>query len=209
MSTLPQFGLTDVDIIKKEVLHQGFLKISRYTLRHQLYEGGSSKEFTREILERNPGVGVLLYDPILDKVVLIEQFRIGCMDNKEGPWVLELVAGIVDTEESYSAIAIRESQEEANVNISGSVLMPVCEYYNSPGGSNEKLIIMCAGVNSEGVGGVHGLDHEHEDIKTVVLDRAEAETAIKTGKINNAMSIIAIQWLSINLEFVKATLLEQ
>lgn len=203
----PSFDHTDREILSREELHKGFLKVNRYTLRHRLYAGGWSGIFTREILERDPGVGVLLYDPDLDKVVLIEQFRAGCLDNEDGPWVLELVAGIIDTRESPEQVACREAREEAGLSVTD--LIPVCSYYNSPGGSSEKLHVLCGRVNAEEAGGVFGLPDEHEDIKTVVMTREDAMQAVATGRINNAMAIIALQWLAINLDAVRAGMIHR
>ena len=201
------FSANDVKVLDKAICHQGFLRVCRYTLQHRLYEGGWSEAFTREIMERAPGVGVLLYDPDLDKVLMVEQFRAGCLENRNGPWVLELVAGIVDRNEQPEAVAIREAMEEANQPL--HQLLPVSEYYNSPGGSSEKLYIFCARVDTSQAEGVFGLRHEHEDIRTVVLSRCEAEQKVRNGEINNAMSIIALQWLTMNLEEVKARLTRQ
>lgn len=202
---MPVFDRQDVKVLDTENCHSGFLEVNRYTFRHRLYRGGWSETVTREVMERAPGVGVLLYDPERDKVVLVEQFRAGCLENPRGPWVLELVAGIVEDGEPPVEVAIREAREEANQSIEH--LLPVCEYYNSPGGSSEKLYIFCAGVDAERAGGVFGLDEEHEDIRTVIMDRSEAEQHIAEGSINNAMSIIALQWLTLNLERVRKELL--
>lgn len=211
MSKSPVFSDNDVKVLSYESCHEGFLKISRLTLKHRLYEGGWSEPFQREIMERNPGVGVLLYDPDLDKVVMVEQFRAGCLDNTHGPWVLELVAGIMDgkAEEGEEngnpeAVARREALEEADIQV--GVLLPICEYYNSPGGSSEKLFLFCARVDADRKPGVFGLREEHENIRTVILDRQEAEDMLRVGQINNAMSIIALQWLKMNLEEVRTTL---
>ncbi|MDT8398654.1 MAG: NUDIX domain-containing protein [Pseudomonadales bacterium] len=199
------FSIKDVEILDNETCFDGFLSISRIRLRHRLYAGGWSQAFSRELMCRRPGVGVLLYDPVLDKVVLVQQFRVGCLDDEQnGPWAIELVAGIVDADESPEDVAIREAQEEAKLGI--RTLIPVCQYYNSPGGSNEKLWIFCAGVDADKAGGIHGLADENEDIQTLVMSRTEAEAAVAAGRINNAMSIIAIQWLGLNLERVKRML---
>ena len=198
------FSIQDVEILDNKTCYSGFLSIDRLKLRHRLFEGGWSGEFSRELMRRAPGVGVLLYDPDLDKVILVEQFRVGCLDNEAGPWVLELVAGIVEDQESVTDVAIREAREEANLEI-GAVI-PVSEYYNSPGGSNEKLSVFCARADAAKAEGVFGLKDESEDIRTVVLTRKEAEEAVRTGRINNAMCIIAIQWLSLNLTEVRELL---
>jgi ADP-ribose pyrophosphatase len=203
--TTRSFGLNDVDIIERISLHDGFLKVERLKLRCRLFEGGWSREFTREVLIRGQGVGVLLYDPHLDKVLMVEQFRVGCLgDSTNGPWALELVAGLLEEGETPEDVARREVVEEAGMKV--GPLVRICEYYNSPGGSNEKLTVYCAGFEASRAGGVHGLEDEAENIRSVVLDRSEALTALAEGRINNAMSVIALQWLQLNLETVKDTL---
>jgi ADP-ribose pyrophosphatase len=223
--TARSFGLNDVEIIERVSLHEGFLQVARLTLRCRLFEGGWSREFTREVLLRGHGVGVLLYDPHLDKVLMVEQFRVGCMDDPvNGPWALELVAGLLEEGETPEDVARREVFEEAGVTIAadGSVgstalgstaessearsLLRICEYYNSPGGSNEKLSVFCAGFDATQAGGVFGVEDEAENIRSVILDRTEALAAVAAGRINNAMSIIALQWLQLNLETVKDAL---
>ncbi len=198
-------GRQDVEVLTREICHQGFLTIEAITLRHRLFQGGWSQPMRRELMRRKPGVGVLLYDPDLDKVVLVEQFRVGCLnDARRGPWAIELVAGIIDSNESPSEVAVREAREEANVDIAD--LIPITEYYNSPGGSDEKLWVFCAAVDASRVGGVHGVSDEHEDIRVLVMSREQAEQAMASGRIANAMAIIALQWLRINLDKVRSQL---
>jgi ADP-ribose pyrophosphatase len=203
--TTRSFGLKDVEILDRVSLHDGFLKVERLQLKCRLFQGGWSREFTREVLRRGRGVGVLLYDPHLDKVLMVEQFRVGCMeDSVNGPWALELVAGLLEEGETPEDVARREVFEEAGVTVGR--LLSICEYYNSPGGSNERLTVFCAGVDVTKAGGVFGLDSEAENIRSVVLDRTEAQAAVKEGRINNAMSIIALQWLQLNVAAVKDAL---
>jgi len=198
-------SIKDVEILDNTECYKGFMKVARIVLRHRLYEGGWSARIHREVTRRTPGVGVLLYDPDLDKVLMVEQFRVGCLEDSTSPWKLELVAGLMDTDEPAEQVAIREAREEADTDIVD--LIPVCEYYNSPGSSNEKLQIFCARFDSQQTqSGVFGLDKEHEDIRTVIVPRDQAELAVRNGTINNAMSIIALQWLSLNLDRVKAQL---
>jgi len=200
-----RFGLSDAEILDETVCHNGFLRIDRLTLRCRLFEGGWSRPFTREVLRREPGAGVLLYDPKLDKVLLVEQFRVGCLgDSRNGPWALELVAGLVEAGESPAAVVVREAQEEAGLQV-GRVL-PICEYYNSPGGSSEWLSVFCAAFDATAAGGIFGLETESENIRTVLMGRDEALAAVQAGRINNAMSIIALQWLQLNLAQVRKEL---
>lgn len=200
------FGKDDVEILETVNCYDGFLRIDKVKLRCRLFEGGWSKEFSREVLLRAPGIGVLLYDPHLDKVLLVEQFRIGCIDDqRNGPWALELVAGLLEPGEVPDEVAVREAHEETGLQVEG--LLPVCEYYNSPGGSAEKMTIFCASFAAAKAGGIFGLATEAENIRTVVLSRVEAMDGVASGRINNAMSIIALQWLQLNLESTKAALL--
>lgn len=204
----PAFGKDDVEIIETKRSYQGFLKIDQYRLRIRRYEGGWSSEFQREVVCRHPGVGLLLYDPVQDKVLLVEQFRPGCLaDEHNGPWALELVAGMVDKGgESPAQVAAREAEEEAGVGVDAERMLWVCRYYNSPGGSNEQMHIYCAAFDANHCGGIFGVDTEHENIRTVVISRNEAMAAIQGGRINNAMSIIALQWLELNLQRVTRAL---
>jgi len=201
-----RLGSGDAEILDTVLCHNGFLRVERLTLRCRLFQGGWSRPFLREVLRREPGVGVLLYDPHLDKVLMVEQFRVGCLDDaRNGPWALELVAGLVESGETAAEVAIREVEEEAGLRI-GKVL-PVCEYYNSPGGSAEKLSVFCAAFDASAfAGGIFGLQSESENIRTMVLGREEAQLAVQQGRINNAMSIIALQWLQLNLDRVRAEL---
>lgn len=203
--TARSFGLNDVEILERVLLHDGFLKVARLKLRSRLFEGGWSREFTRELLLRGQGVGVLLYDPRLDKVLMVEQFRVGCLeDRSNGPWALELVAGLLEEGETPDDVARREVSEETGLTVGR--LLRICEYYNSPGGSNEKLSVYCAAFDADKAGGVFGVEDEAENIRSVILGRDEALAAVAGGRINNAMSIIALQWLQLNLETVKIAL---
>ncbi len=141
---------------------------------------------------------------------MVEPFRVGCLDDENGPRKLELIVGPVDNEtqvESVENVAIRKTKGGAGIKIDR--LMSVCVYYNSPGSSNEKLNIFCARIDvakASEYQAIFGLNDEHEDIRPVIIDRLVAELGVKEALINNAMSIIAIQWKSLNLEFVCHTL---
>lgn len=185
-----------VELEHRETLLDSFLRIDRLRLRHQLFAGGWSDTMTRELLLRPRAVGVLLFDPTRDQVVLVRQIRIGMLDEGMDPWLIELVAGMVEAGEEPIDVAARESLEEANA--TPRALVQICEYYNSPGISNERITLFCGCVDASLAGGVFGLEDEHEDIEVVVLEREAALELVASGKINNAMSIIALQWLQLN-----------
>ena len=177
-------------------LFEKYFKLDEYSVSHELFGGGTSPVFTREIFERGNVVAVLPYDPRLDRVVLIEQFRAGAINDANGPWLIESVAGVIEAGETEQQVALRESEEEAGCSISN--LESISQYYVSPGGTTEYCSLFCGIVDSVGIGGIHGLADEHEDIRAMVVDVDEAFAWVGEGKIKSSATIIALQWLELN-----------
>jgi ADP-ribose pyrophosphatase len=198
----PQFTKNDVNIIEKNALHQGFFRLDQYLVQHRLFAGGFSKTFPREVLERGSAAAALLYDPILDKVVLIEQFRIGALNDPESPWLIEVVAGILNPKEKPSDLIVRETEEEAGLEVLDLHFM--YQYWVSPGGSTEHLTLFCAKVDASRASGIHGLPDEGEDIRILVVSPEEAYQALEKGKIKNAPTIIGLLWLQLNKELLRS-----
>lgn len=194
------FEQSDVEIVDDELAFNGFFKLRRLKLKHKLFQGGDSLVFERELCVRGDAVGVLLFDPVLNKFAMVEQIRIGVLGRKQSPWLLELVAGMLDKEgEDKQEVAIRETQEEAGLSI--DVLEPMLEYFCSPGGSTEFFSLFCGKVDLCNVqGGVFGVDNENENIKLHILDVDEVLALLASGTINNAMTVIALQWFIIHQE---------
>jgi len=188
-------------IIDHEVAYNGFFRLEKYQLKHTLFQGGWSEEITRELFMRGNCVAVLLYDPRRDEVVLIEQFRAGAVLNPDRAWLVEIVAGAIEEGESAEEVAYRESVEEAGCEI--EELMLINEFYTTPGGSSERISLFCGKVDTSNVGGVHGLDDEHEDILVSALKFDEVFQMVETGRIESGIPIIAIQWLFINKDKLK------
>ncbi|MET1077514.1 MAG: NUDIX domain-containing protein [Pseudomonas sp.] len=194
-------GPKRVDVVERENCFRGFYKLDRLHLRHQLFAGGMGPLISRELFVRHDAVCVLPYDPQRDEVVMIEQFRVGAMDKCANPWLIELVAGLIDKDEQPEEVAHREAEEEAG--LSFSALLPITAYFPSPGGSNEFVHLYLGRCVSSGVGGIHGLPEEGEDIQVHVWPFARALQAMADGRINNAASIIALQWLALNRDQVR------
>lgn len=199
------FGADDVEVFERVRDHDGYFKIDTYFVRHKKFEGGLSEVMSREVFERGHAVAVLLFDPILDKLVLIEQFRIGAyaalaspwFDEKtHSPWLMECVAGIIDEGETPEDVAKRECLEEANCTV--LALEPIAHYLVSPGGTTESVFLYCARVDASNAGGVHGLDHEHEDIRVFSVDAELALNWLSEGRYTNSMTLIAMQWFALN-----------
>ena len=186
----------DVQIIEREACFRGFYRLDRLHLRHRQFSGEMGPALSRELFVRHDAVCVLPYDPQRDTVVLIEQFRVGAMEKSANPWLLELVAGLIDKDEQPEQVALREALEEAGLDLTS--LWPVTQYYPSPGGSDERVHLFIGRCDSAGAGGVHGLAEEGEDIRVHVWALEDALAAVKDGRIDNAASIIALQWLALN-----------
>ncbi len=186
------------EVLMQETVYQGFFSLEQYTLKHTLYKGGWSQPLTRELFRRNNCVAVLLYDPNRDEVVLIEQFRMGAVLQPQSAWLLEIVAGAIEEGETAEQVAYREALEEAGCHIVD--LIEIMQFYTTPGGSSERITLFCGRVDSSGIGGVHGLDEEGEDIHVTAVKSEQVFKMLEDGKIESGIPIIAIQWLNIHRE---------
>ncbi|WP_261642211.1 ADP-ribose diphosphatase [Erwinia mallotivora] len=190
------FTKNDVEIIARETLYRGFFSLIRYHFRHRLFSGEMSGEVTRDVFERGHAAAMLPYDPQRDEVVLIEQIRIPAFDSSATPWLLELVAGIIEPGETPEDVVRREAEEEAG--LTPCRVRPVLNYLASPGGTSERLAILVGEVDASVAQGNHGLEEENEDILVHVVSRQQAYQWVEEGKIDNAASVIALQWLELH-----------
>jgi ADP-ribose pyrophosphatase len=190
-------GITaDVEILSRETAYKRFFRMDILALRHRLFRGGMSPPIEREVFVRRPAVAVLPFDPAAGTVVLVEQFRIGAMLADLPAWQLEVIAGLVEPGESALGVARREALEEAGCTIQDPI--EVFRYLTSPGGTSEVVTFICARTDASAVAGLHGLADEHEDIRVHVMPLEEAMHKCSTGQITNALTIIALQWLTLN-----------
>jgi ADP-ribose pyrophosphatase len=185
-----------VVVLERTVAYEGHFKIIRYRLRHLLFAGGMSRELVREVFERGHAVAVLPFDPGRNQVVLIEQFRIGALGMVDDPWLLEPVAGIIESGESAAEVARREAAEEAGLELLD--LVPACTYFASPGGSTETCQVFIGRVDSADAGGIFGKADEGEDIKVHVVALDSALDWLGDGRIHAATTVVALQWLALH-----------
>ncbi len=186
----------DVEILDHETVWRGYFRMERYRLRHRLFAGGWGKTVDREVFERGHAAALLPYDPVRDAVVLIEQFRVGALAAGADPWLVEIVAGIIEDGETGEDVVRREVLEEAGCTVDHVV--PIVDAFTTPGGSSERIAIYCGRVDSDGVGGVHGLADEGEDIRVFVESLDDAVARIGRGEITNLIAVAALQWLALN-----------
>lgn len=194
----------DVEVLAQETCHQGYFRVDRYRLRHRLFDGGWSTPMVREVFERGHAVAVIPFDPVRNCLVLIEQFRAGAfaaartgwLPETVSPWLIEMVAGIIDEGETPEAVARRETVEEAGCTV--RELVPVCRVLASPGGSSETVAIYCGRIDADEATAFAGIAHEHEDIRVLVVPPEEAFEWLDSGRIVNAVAVVALHWFRAN-----------
>lgn len=190
------YGREDVKLLNQRDLYKGFFRMTEYRFKHRLFEGGWSEEVKREVFERGNAGVLLAYDPKRDEVVLIEQIRIPAYETSETPWLLEVIAGMVEQGESPEDVVRREAQEEAGVIVGRCE--PIVSYLSSPGGTSERMHVYVGEVDATTAKGIHGLACENEDIRVHVVSREQAYLWVEEGVIDNAASVIAFQWLQLH-----------
>jgi len=190
-----------VELIERTVAFQGYFRVARYLFRHTLYQGGLSGEVKREVFERGQAAAVLPYDPVRDEVVLIRQVRAGSYAAGRHPWGWETVAGIIEDGETPEDVARREAVEEAAVTITG--LLPMGSVVLSPGACSETCTSFLGRTDTTGVGGIFGLEAENENILVKVVPFAEARAMLDRNECDNAVAVMALQWLALHRDDVR------
>jgi ADP-ribose pyrophosphatase len=184
----------DVEILGAETGFARHLRVEVVRFRHRRFAGGWSDERVFDVVRRGAAVAVVLYDPEQDSVVLIEQFRVAALYAGRSPWQVEVVAGLVDTDETPDEVARREVREEAGLEPIGRMLpiqcmMPAC------GSFDEAVWLFCGRVDSRNAGGIHGLAEEHEEIRVTVKTIPEIEGMLDAGQIESSHTLIGLYWL--------------
>lgn len=178
-----------------EPSHAGFFGVDVHQLRHGRFDGGMSPSLRREVFVVGDAVTVLPYDPLRDRVLVIEQFRMGPFGRGDPlPWQLEAIAGRIDPGETPEEAARREAVEEAGLSL--GVLEKVAEYYPTPGAVTEYLFSYVALCDlPDGMAGVFGAAEEAEDIKGHLLSFDRLVEVMASGEIGNAPLLLTALWL--------------
>lgn len=190
----------DWDIHQKQLLHNGHFRLLDFYLSHEKYDGGKTPVLHRELVQRSNAVAMVAYDPDQDKIVLIEQFRVGAISEKQ-PWLIEIVAGLIEEGESPEQVTIREAQEE--IGCTPSELVKIAGFYTSPGESTEWVDLYIGRVSVSELATTAGLDHEGEDIKVIVVPATKVPEMLLQGKIRSAIAIIGLQWFEMNKDAIR------
>ena len=198
------FFNTDTDafeIVQYKTVYQDYYRVMQYQIRHRLFSGEWSPVFSREVFEKGKAASVLLFDPDLNKIIFIEQFRAGIAKQTKNPWLLEIVAGVMESNENPEQLVIREVKEETGLTVKN--VLPIYNYWVSPAASTEEMNLFCAQIDASVAGGIYGLKEENEDILVHVFDLQAAYALVEQGEIKYAPAIITLQWLRLHEKEVR------
>ncbi|MFW1762766.1 NUDIX domain-containing protein [Acinetobacter calcoaceticus] len=191
----PSYISEDVEITSREYVFRGFIQVEKVSLRHRLF---NQSEYTpviqRELIHRPEAAGVLLYNDQKQQFALIEQFRVGALDDPLSPWQLEIIAGVLDGDETPESCIRRESLEESGCAVQD--LQHLFSFYPSAGACSELFHLYVSETDLPTEGGVFGVDNEGENIQLHLFNYSEIQTLLDSGRLRNAPVIMALQWLS-------------
>lgn len=186
----------DVTCIDRNTPHEGYFLTREYQLSYPGFDGAPGPQVNREVFVATDAAIVLPYDPVRDRVLLVEQFRMGPYGRGDPrPWMLEPVAGRVDAGETPEETAHRECAEEAGLQLRSLEL--ISRHYCTPGTSSEYFHLYLGLCDLPRLGhGLGGLDSEHEDIRTHVISYDSAIELLETGEADNGPLVLSLIWLS-------------
>ncbi len=185
----------DVEVVQRHFPYANFFAVEEYDLSFRRFDGSMSAVVNRATFVSGDAVTVLPYDPVRDRVLLVEQFRAGPFGRGDAnPWQLEAVAGRIDPGETAEAAARREAVEEAGLQL--GALLPVAEYYPTPAAKTEYLYSYLALCDlPDGVAGVFGVPGEAENIRGHLVSFDQLMELVASGEISNAPLILTALWL--------------
>ena len=192
-----------VVIEQDDAVWQGRFPLQVVRFRHRRFDGAQSGPLTWELWRRGRAAALLPYDPVADKVVLIEQFRLPALAAGVDPVMTEIPAGLCGADESEDATIRRELREE--IGLDADRVEPIGRFVLTPGGCDERITIYAGRVvapptGPDGIVGLTGLAAEQEDIRVRVHDAPEAVARAVAGAFPNSVCTIGLLWLGLKRE---------
>ncbi|MCB9957503.1 MAG: NUDIX domain-containing protein [Rhodospirillaceae bacterium] len=182
-----------VHIESDTIGYDGVFRLRRLTLRHRRFDGEFTPPLVREVFDRPKAVMILPYDPVAERIVLVEQFRVGAFAAGHNPWMIELAAGMTEPGEALDAVARRELKEETG--LEARHMEEFANFLPSPGALSEKVTAFAACVDISGLAEFGGNPGEHEDLRLHTWSVEEAERRLDNGSIDTAITLIGVAWL--------------
>lgn len=188
----------DVQVVAERFPHTVYFSLADHDLKYRRFDGAMSPVVRRAGFVGGDAVTVLPWDPVLDAVLVVEQFRTGpFLRGDPNPWTLEPIAGRIDPGESPEDALRREAREEAGIELGR--LHPIASYYPTPGAVTEYLFSYVAEADLSGRGGeIGGVDHEDEDIRAHLISRQDMMMLIASGEAGTGPLLLSMFWLEAN-----------
>lgn len=185
-----------VAVINRELVYDGFLKVARYWLRIPSESDDLSAVICRERVEGLYSAAVLPFDVACNRVVLVEQLRVGVIDDGKYLYQQEPPGGVIESGYSAEETARREAFEEAGCRIGRMVPIGCCR--TSIGFSDERVELFCGEVDSSGLPELAGVRDEGEITRVVIRDLDNVICELGQGPLTAATAMIVLQWLALN-----------
>jgi len=196
MSSLPAYP--GLQVTQEQRVWNGRFPLDVIRFRLRRFDGTQSGERTWELWRRGRAAAALPYDPVADAVVLIEQFRLPALAAGIDPVLVELPAGLADSNETAETTVRRETQEETGLQVGR--LETVGEFLLTAGGSDELCAVYIAELRlpagAKGIVAHGGLASESEDIRVRVWPAEDAIAAAMEGRFANSVTMIGLLWLA-------------
>jgi len=182
----------------KNRVFDGFFKIDEVEVSYERFDGQMSKRLRRLCFERGDSVAAIIFNPDLQRAVFVNQFKYPTYEKGPG-WIIETVAGTVEDGEAPESAVRREVLEE--IGYEAQKVDLIATFYVSPGGSSERVLLYYVEVCAAGkVARGGGIPSEGEDIETVEFSVDELDALLSMGSIQDAKTIVGIQWLQKRLQ---------
>ncbi len=188
------------------IVWDGRFPLQRVVFRNRRFDGAMSAERVWELWRRGKAAAVLPYDPVSDRVVVIEQFRLPALAAGQDPVMVELPAGLAEPGEPAEAVVRREAQEEMGLTVDR--LHRIGAFLLTPGGADEVCTMFAGRVavpatGADGLIGYAGLASEAEDIRVRALPASQAIEAALAGQYPNAVMTIGLLWLAAKRDWLR------
>ena len=189
-----------VEVLEDRVAYGGRFAMQIVRFHYTRFDGQPSSVLTWELWRRGQGVAMLPWDPVTDRIALIEQFRLPALAAGLPAIMTECPAGLLEPTEEPERAARRETREETG--LEPIRMARVGEFMLMQGGCDEVMHYYIAQVSlSEGAAPrTHGLAHEGEDTRVLVMPAEEAFRMVAEGRIANVTAATLILWLQVNRE---------